>query len=763
MPRIPRIPSSPRRARADRPLSCTRTALGLPVVRAEHVLLASGLAALAWTGLVLGAPAAHADDAVGVAAVTAAPAGTATTDESPTDESSEDESSAPSSTPGITDTAAAVDAADGDSAAPSDEATPEAPADTAAADTGAEEPGPDPTETPPGVDAADAEGTAADVADAPGATAEETVTAETGTAETAAEVLPLSTDPNEAPIVRTVALPAAPASAPAPATAVGFTDVTPGMLYAGDIAWAQSVGAVTGWPDGTFRPFENVERGAFIAMLFRLTGDPSYVAPTTSRFTDVATTDMFYREISWGAATGVTTGWSDGTFRARAAIDRDAALAMLRRVIPGAGIPAPTRSPFLDMPTSAQHYQAVAWGYVNGITTGYPDGTFHPNAPIARDATAAMLHRIFGGPLTPPAVQLHGPTGTLWSSTGGTALVGAPTGQRYVYGGGLRQDFQRGSIIHSPATGVTAYLTGTQLARYDALGGAAALGLPRMSVSTYRATTYQEFDLGGIYTTDGYTFTVTGPFFARFRAAGGISGYLGAPIGDALTGSTGISYQSFKGGQLTTPDYMTTPPPTTPSGGTPFSYPTLQRGSSGDKVYAVQVKLGIPADGKFGPQTQAALIAWQRQQGIPQTGIVDTQTWARIMSSPNTIFDGTNGRLRAEELTIIAPNWTLPTRAAQSFVAMQDAFRAATGRTFVINDAYRPIDRQIQLLVAFGRPQAAYPGTSNHGEARTGAVDISLNRGDVTYQWLVANASRFGWTQTDWQRVNEPWHWQYTF
>lgn len=214
------------------------------------------------------------------------------------------------------------------------------------------------------------------------------------------------------------------------------------------------------------------------------------------------------------------------------------------------------------------------------------------------------------------------------------------------------------------------------------------------------------------------------------------------------------------GGQLTTPDFRDTPPPTTVSGGTRITYRTLTTGHRGDDVYAVQVKVGAAADGVFGAQTREAVMRYQRSQGLPVTGIINTRTWAQIMSVPTQNFDGTNGRLAADQLTIVAPNWTLPDAAASAYTAMQKTFTAGTGRTFTLNDAYRPIDRQIQLLVALGRPTAAYPGTSPHGEARRGAVDIRVTRGAVTHRWLVANAGRFGFGQTTWKATNETWHWE---
>ena len=56
----------------------------------------------------------------------------------------------------------------------------------------------------------------------------------------------------------------------------------------------------------------------------------------------------------------------------------------------------------------------------------------------------------------------------------------------------------------------------------------------------------------------------------------------------------------------------------------------LRAGSAGAAVIRVQRALGIPADGRFGPQTQGAVRAFQRTHGLPADGVVGPQTAARL-------------------------------------------------------------------------------------------------------------------------------------
>jgi peptidoglycan hydrolase-like protein with peptidoglycan-binding domain len=73
-------------------------------------------------------------------------------------------------------------------------------------------------------------------------------------------------------------------------------------------------------------------------------------------------------------------------------------------------------------------------------------------------------------------------------------------------------------------------------------------------------------------------------------------------------------------------------PPAAP--GAPAGRPTLRRGATGELVNQVQAKVGVDADGKFGPKTEAAVRAFQRAHGLVPDGIVGPATWAALDAAP---------------------------------------------------------------------------------------------------------------------------------
>jgi peptidoglycan hydrolase-like protein with peptidoglycan-binding domain len=56
----------------------------------------------------------------------------------------------------------------------------------------------------------------------------------------------------------------------------------------------------------------------------------------------------------------------------------------------------------------------------------------------------------------------------------------------------------------------------------------------------------------------------------------------------------------------------------------------LKRGLSGEPVKILQAKLGVTADGQFGPGTEAALKTYQQQHGLKVDGIAGPDTFAQM-------------------------------------------------------------------------------------------------------------------------------------
>jgi len=59
----------------------------------------------------------------------------------------------------------------------------------------------------------------------------------------------------------------------------------------------------------------------------------------------------------------------------------------------------------------------------------------------------------------------------------------------------------------------------------------------------------------------------------------------------------------------------------------------LKVGSKGDDVKKLQTKLGLTADGSFGPNTEKKVKEWQQANGLTTDGIVGDGTWSKMFGS----------------------------------------------------------------------------------------------------------------------------------
>lgn len=179
-----------------------------------------------------------------------------------------------------------------------------------------------------------------------------------------------------------------------PTTTTGpFQDVSASHQFAQEIRWVKDRQLLHGWPDNTFRPSQNTERAAMAAVAYRLAGSPTYTPPTTSPYRDVTTQHPLYKEIAWARSHGYLQGWSDGTFRPTQNITRDATAAMFWRMAGNPSYTAPSTSRFTDVRPGQQFYREIHWFAAQGITTGWPDGTYRPLNTTTRETTAAFLYR----------------------------------------------------------------------------------------------------------------------------------------------------------------------------------------------------------------------------------------------------------------------------------------------------------------------------------------------------------------------------------
>jgi hypothetical protein len=177
-----------------------------------------------------------------------------------------------------------------------------------------------------------------------------------------------------------------------------FTDVPPNHWAWPYVEALVDAGLTAGYPDGTYRPGNHVIRAEIAVFLKKGIHGGSYLPPTpdgSHPFSDIAGhwaedwIEDLYDE-------GFTSGFPDGTFRPQNKVTRAEMAVFILKAKHGSSYtpPAPSGGSFTDV---AGHW-AEAWIEqlkAEGITSGYPDGSYRPNNSVTRAEMAVLLVNTF--------------------------------------------------------------------------------------------------------------------------------------------------------------------------------------------------------------------------------------------------------------------------------------------------------------------------------------------------------------------------------
>ena len=165
--------------------------------------------------------------------------------------------------------------------------------------------------------------------------------------------------------------------------AVELTDVQPGSWYYDQVNDMVASGVITGYEDGSFKPDQTVNVVEAITMIARMTGAPS---GELDGFWGGAQLDHAYR-----------SGWISESDAARGeyskSVSRELACKMIAAAY-GMGYPAGTVLPFTDAGSvGASYVGSVLALYANGLLAGFTDGTLRPQGALTRAEIATLLYR----------------------------------------------------------------------------------------------------------------------------------------------------------------------------------------------------------------------------------------------------------------------------------------------------------------------------------------------------------------------------------
>jgi hypothetical protein len=172
------------------------------------------------------------------------------------------------------------------------------------------------------------------------------------------------------------------------ASAVSATD-TKGHWAESTITSWMDRGLAVGYEDSTFRPDVKVNRQEFTALVNRSFG---FVDQGIIGFSDVKQADWSYVDISKAVKAGYIVGYPDGTFKPKNEISRQEVAVMVAKLLGLKDIV--TADLYVDdIRTPAWSKGAIGAVTDQSIMVGYPDGTFRPLQSTTRAEAIVILDR----------------------------------------------------------------------------------------------------------------------------------------------------------------------------------------------------------------------------------------------------------------------------------------------------------------------------------------------------------------------------------
>jgi hypothetical protein len=167
-----------------------------------------------------------------------------------------------------------------------------------------------------------------------------------------------------------------------------LSDVKSGDAFYTAISGAANTGVVSGFADGSFRPADLTTRGQ-LAKIVVLAFGLSTKSNGTAHFSDVAASDPFFAYVEAAYNHGLISGYGDGTFRPYTTVTRGQVAKMIV-LAAGWTLVNPTTATFKDVAVGSSYYTYVETAYANKVISGYADGTFRPGAGATRGQIAQI-------------------------------------------------------------------------------------------------------------------------------------------------------------------------------------------------------------------------------------------------------------------------------------------------------------------------------------------------------------------------------------
>lgn len=167
-----------------------------------------------------------------------------------------------------------------------------------------------------------------------------------------------------------------------------FKDIISSHPYYDILHEMRDQGIITGYNDGTFKPYVKISRQHAAVLIQRV----KTLAPKVGlkAYKDIPKSHPYYKAIMQLQQTGLIKADSNGNFNPNKDLTRGEMALILANAF---DLKATKNHPFKDVSQTSEEGKAIAALYEADITTGYDDTTFKPNESLSRAHYAVFLYR----------------------------------------------------------------------------------------------------------------------------------------------------------------------------------------------------------------------------------------------------------------------------------------------------------------------------------------------------------------------------------
>lgn len=174
-----------------------------------------------------------------------------------------------------------------------------------------------------------------------------------------------------------------------------FTDIRAGSQLETYVNELSAKGIISGYPDGSFRPTQTINRAEALKIIFETVGI-SADADSNSGFPDVASSEWFAKYVTKAKRSSIVGGYPDGRFRPGQEVNRAEFVKMALSALPNFSELPLGKDPALQQFTDLDAGQWYVPYLGTAVATNLMPLTekFRPTAPMARQDAVEIIYRV---------------------------------------------------------------------------------------------------------------------------------------------------------------------------------------------------------------------------------------------------------------------------------------------------------------------------------------------------------------------------------